>query len=578
MNIAINTTALYLNTTVRFSVTDVNGNPVSDSVTYGAKLLYKGDDVNELGNEPYYSVDTAKGILRLSETNPLPKEGAYQLYVTASQVLNGSDDTPVTSSQTFDVTFVNEIGTPDTQVALYNYSNSNYTYYLVDAENVSNALPAESFVTEGDWYTKLNFAFDKSGYFYYLDSRDVHSNNPVIYNLTNRYAYLEDLPNSTEYPRGFMLDVTQDMAYGYGVSKSNNTYSLEVYQFSKLLTEGKSGSYNEGVNTISINISAVTNFVPLNCAIDDNRLYVYGVVGTSAYAGQPYLIIYDITSSETNVTATKYAEYNLYNYIKTEIHMGQFATEDNFSINDISVTDLYVVDGKLYLLVKENFTEWTTTNKNIYSRGTVIEVTPPSAADGTCTAKHVEINTNPTIANTAISKMPLCYNYEGPLYSEGSETSPVLTIDGSKAITTGGTTLCNSYFPNVYGVSSESAKFFAAPSKVIGIKPKKLIIADDGYAFYTDDDVLAYKNMNRVVTVDLEEFVIENVQTTKAEFEKNASSYIKSSFTLSTMVESGSYYDDSATGYWFESSGCTWENITIGTNKGDIYLCIRKGE
>ena len=59
-----------------------------------------------------------------------------------------------------------------------------------------------------------------------------------------------------------------------------------------------------------------------------------------------------------------------------------------------------------------------------------------------------------------------------------------------------------------------SDKAFYGPVKFIAVKPKKLVIADDGLAFYTDaDGVTKYRNVNRVVTVDLESFSIIESET-----------------------------------------------------------------
>ena len=54
---------------------------------------------------------------------------------------------------------------------------------------------------------------------------------------------------------------------------------------------------------------------------------------------------------------------------------------------------------------------------------------------------------------------------------------------------------------------------FLGGQKFIAIKPKKLVIADSGISFYTDaDGVWKYKNLNRIVTVDLNSFIIDSVQ------------------------------------------------------------------
>ena len=51
LNISLNTTQMYKNTILQFSVTDAWGNDVTDTVTFDAELLYQGKDVNTLAKE-----------------------------------------------------------------------------------------------------------------------------------------------------------------------------------------------------------------------------------------------------------------------------------------------------------------------------------------------------------------------------------------------------------------------------------------------------------------------------------------------------------------------------------------------
>ena len=136
------------------------------------------------------------------------------------------------------------------------------------------------------------------------------------------------------------------------------------------------------------------------------------------------------------------------------------------------------------------------------------------------------------------------------------------------------------FFPNVYAMSAKSSLLdtsaFVGPTKIIGIKPKKLVIADDGYAFYTDSDMLYYKNVNRVVTIDLERFVIETVQLTKATFDSELTDYFKSGSSIDKIRSGGTYYDYGATVYYYDSSSRE-ESGTIGFGS-NFYLAVKNGD
>ena len=140
-------------------------------------------------------------------------------------------------------------------------------------------------------------------------------------------------------------------------------------------------------------------------------------------------------------------------------------------------------------------------------------------------------------------------------------------------------------FPNVYSVSSTnpSEKYLSNPTKVIGIKPKKLVIADDGLAFYTDSDVLAYKNINRVVTIDLEEFVIESVQSTKATFDSELSDYLETAIKISPIASGGTVVTNVPTGaycYYYAGSAQGWLPVDVEDDQyyGNIHLAVKPGE
>ena len=558
LNIAINTNTLYRNTALRFSATDAAGNKVSDGVTYSAEILYKGREVNTLGGETYYSV--SGNVLTLSSTNPLPKEGAYQLYVTASQVLNGSDKTPVTSSQTFDVEFVNEIVTPDTQVALYDYDSDNdncYSYYLVDSSDVQTA-ELKNPVLET---STIKPTFDMYGNFYCLDSdATLKSNNPKI---GTTGVKLTQLSGVTRYAHNFIVDLANNNAYAWGTMYS--TY-FNLYKYPSLLTSGTTSD----AQTFKIN---TTNFSLKNVVVYDNILYAIGTDNNDEYDTKIRAYDISVLNTETTEISSASSEYNLSTYLGTL----------NFANWDIS--DVYALEGVVYLLVKDcSYTSksevWNSAGGNIYNRGAVVKYVAPLNGK-TENARYLGLKETVAFANTDIPKMQLYYS--GPLYSAGSYDSPILTIDGSEKVSSSSTTTFNYYFPNVYALSIADVtekNYFASPAKVIAIKPKKLVIADDGIAFYADSDGFAYMNINRVVTINLEDFVIESVQTTKANFDSNITGYLRSDSAVSLgniASANGSYYSDDVLGYYYNGSAASFEGYPVN-NLGGVVFAIKNGD
>lgn len=568
LNIEISTNILYRNGTIRFSAKDAAGNDVTSGVTYSAQILYKGTDVNSLTYEetPFYSVSGK--ALSLSSINPLSKEGTYQLYVTASR-----ENAEVTSSQTFDVKFVDAIVTPDTQVALYQHSipgnsASDFAYYLVDLSDVKTAeLDTPVFET-----STTKPVFDMYGNFYCLDGdTTLKSNNPIIGNSGVQITELQDVTN---HAHNFTIDLANNNAYAWG--GEYNTY-FYLYKYPSILENGTTSD----VQTIKISFSGFSLEVQ-HVVVYNDILYV---VGPDPYDPYPFKIIsYDISGvSDGSITSVD----NVYNLSDDKI-ISTYSLTDYIS-NVIAsgskwnISDVYALEGALYLLIHEySYTEesqvWNSAEKSIYNRGAVVKYVAPANGQ-TEYANYCGLKETLAFANTDIPKLQLYSG--GPLYSAASYSSPVLTIDGSENVSASSTRTFNYYFPNVYAVSAKlDEKYLSSPAKVIAVKPKKLVIADDGIAFYSDSDGLAYKNINRVVTIDLEEFVIESVQTTKANFSSNVTDYLRSGNDVSIGIiasANGSYYSDDVLGYYFNGSSSKFESQPIN-NLGTVVFAIKNGD
>ena len=131
------------------------------------------------------------------------------------------------------------------------------------------------------------------------------------------------------------------------------------------------------------------------------------------------------------------------------------------------------------------------------------------------------------------------------------------------------------YAPN--GGKDLSFSAFYGPEKFIAIKPKKLVIADDGLAYYTNDDgALAYRNVNRVVIVDLESFAIESCEETSVKFAGDASSSFNADY--SRVIRGDTDLSDGANFYYvsstsiYDSSGTV---VTVNDSGTYMYLAIK---
>lgn len=551
---------IYQNSKIKLSVTDSAGKPVTDSITYDAKILYKGKDINDLGGKTYYTV--AGGVITLNGmTTPLP-EANYQLYVTASRsVAIGGGGEPVTSSQSFNVELVDGVAAPETQVALYRYeyddmSSSYYHFYLTDSENVKNATLAgdPNLSVEESGFNGL--VFDATGNFYSIPN----SSYGYIKSSNSKFTDSGVLfPGSTlNYPTfcGFAIDMIKNVAYAWGM---NSSEPLHLLKCPNLISNGDT--------TDSIEVAAITlpnNFTVEKAAVSNNVLYAFGNLNSS-----PSLIVFDISSSKQ----LEPEPFDVGSYLTNTVHLSSNA----------SVTDVFAMEGAVYLLVSEK-NDGSVGSKDIYRRGTVIKYVPPKNGKDSV-KKFIPLKTTKSVSDTGYSKM--CLGYQShPMYLQendgagSSYTTPII-VNGLTTKYDDTKTAQSEFFPNVYALSkngNEEEFFLSSPAKVIAVKPKKLVIADDGIAFYVDTDgSLAFKNINRVVTINLERFVIESIQATKAGFVEVSDVYT-TGIPVKGIFASGwnSNGLDGSKG-WYESTTNMFSDVDLTAETNDVYFAAKEG-
>ena len=210
------------------------------------------------------------------------------------------------------------------------------------------------------------------------------------------------------------------------------------------------------------------------------------------------------------------------------------------------ITDMLYQDGRLYLLYKETFS-WPSSATTIGNRGAVIEV---NLFDGS--VRNTGLTTS-ALSNTEY-KLQGYYN-DSLMYTDEECKTPY--IPSEKILMNSSVQYPKICFPN------EGEKSFYGPTRFIAVKPKKLVIADEGLAFYTDNELLRYKNVNRVVYVDLENFAVEKIVTLDSSvgLSENETSVLKSESRV--FDEEFSYYTKNGS----DLTSCFYVGITCGDNE-----------
>ena len=373
---------------------------------------------------------------------------------------------------------------PESNIMLYDVSSSgNYSYYQVT--DVTTSDLDNEYVAECSISGSTNFTFDSKG---------------NVYTITSGGLYSSGLPSSTPtasiegtiYPMGISCDRKSDnlyiLAVDYDVQDNRIFYMYEVPagdNFASTLDTASLKCYK-----FTLNFSNGITSVPYAFTVHDNKFYAPCLVSESSVSNC-YFIEANLSEAVKDDETGKYiitlGDSNLVILNKTLPSDGEF-------------TDILYQDGYVYTLFRtEDYHFGSVIRYNTFSSSaTMLEIPTPAKLVGKAQVfvmsneKHVD------------------------LYSDEDLKYPVM-CDYTKL-----------FFGGIYAPSTNAdlSSYLCGPVRFLAIKPKKLVIADDGIAFFTDDSGnLSYKNINRVVYVDLETFSIEPVSDTNAKFDADRESY-----------------------------------------------------
>lgn len=367
--------------------------------------------------------------------------------------------TPVKGQTTITLFDVQKLGITDTATVTYTTYDSGMKYYLDSGPEfqVSSASP--------------NFCFDADGYFYALDNYE--SNNISIQSSNPRIN--DGSLSGVENLSGITVDHATNILYAWYGMQGN----FSIYKLPTVIAQGVS----EDMVTISPTFDST----------------VFGSNGI-CYHGGELLVINNgkaygfVSGGNPTLTNGKFYELDL-----TEETPAAELIDINDKISEAlpgvsesaKITDMLYQDGAVYILLNES-PSYNDENST-YSRGAVIKYDISSGniktvgwTEGKVTK---DVKTGARVGQNGYQ-----------LYKDPTGVPFVYDFAGSN----GGGMDYSFYAPydNIDSV-------FSGPQKFVAIKPKKLVVADSGVAFYTDSDgVLKYKDVSRVVYVDLESLSI----------------------------------------------------------------------
>ncbi len=220
---------------------------------------------------------------------------------------------------------------------------------------------------------------------------------------------------------------------------------------------------------------------------------IQGAIKNNNEAGYTYSDDYYLTF--TDLIAREGFVYLPYKYE----YVGDYSISEKrkeYSGYNMKRNDLYSYGGILRFDVRTNVP---------YVRSIDTNITPLDMSEQG-RVHIVEANTSDFLYQSKTPNDYLTYSYQDLVDKKTEINSNPSSTGNVGYIPFGG-------FVNLYSPDNLNSKeqFFGA-GKTIAIRPKRLVISDSGYFFYTSDDIWRYKKVNRAVTIDLETFTITDVK------------------------------------------------------------------
>lgn len=447
--------------------------------------------------------------------------------------------------------------TPDTDILLYEKNSTDtYSFYLSDG----NEYEKENLTENTDLSANTDmFCFDGEGNVYTLtleESGDnesgtikytLHSNkdnweNSILFNKTNGK------------PDGRYRQITIDRETGdlYAIftpGAGGNRFDLHI--FPGLANKSKWDSTDQML-TLKVSFKDSWYNTPM-IAVNGGVIYAlvirYQENGSIYKYSECNLASFTLPNFDAGVTTKSY-EIDTQKLITMNFsnQLGLYDSEVNESVK---ITDMLYQDENLYFLISYEQPKMQN-NTSICFKGGVIQM---SAFGGRVTIIDDWTDNINVLSEEKITveeeelEVCSCYVYqrhalENILYAATEESEGTL-----KGINPLFTKII--FGANAIGLSPEDApkkevlinKSLVSPQKFIAIKPKKLVIADDGFAFYTNKDgAFGYKNRNAVVTVDLENFAVKKQEETNCTFTNTKTDIIAISCSYDYLEQSNVIY------------------------------------
>lgn len=444
---------------------------------------------------------------------------------------------------------------PNYSPVLYSVSDSGYKIMRDEQTLTSNSDTNQ-------------FAFDSNGNVFVVTSTSttdltIVTDKPGCEGK-NYYVYKEEECTKS----GIIIDSVTNDLYTYNFNDSTSERGVKLYKYSEFDSSTEQWpSYDD-------------EEITFDCTSYFNDLYQWGyfiIRSVTVHDGIIYVYASGENAEGNHNTLAKYENGSLSKIFYSENPVfPKFESDSPVSYGNF--TDMVYQDGYIYLLYNEKMINPDDGEiPNLLCHGGIARIKVSDGALERCGWAYdsnalVKFNFSETSSDKfAIGQ----YVWEG---SESHESYIYENESKNKALVLGKNYFKEEFFEEwddliemtqtMVVSDKKTDKCFCGPQRIIAVKPKKLVIADNGIAFYTTQDgIWAYKNKNRIVTVELDRFIIEDVKDAESAFSNKMNKM---------LLLSGSGYSplkaDKVDGYYYDFVEQEWLLGKIRNQTG--YLCI----
>ncbi len=420
----------------------------------------------------------------------------------------------------------------ETKTVVWNYQNDNYSLYALNSASDSLGSP---FATD---LNNKNFFFDAPGNVWYFDDGKLKSSNEkeiILNDVTG-----SDNQNSFYY-RAFACSREMNVLYAFGMPHGEDFVSTFI-KYPSILTDLKSNEKQLYKISNPDQLNIIYGAFAVKNDGESEKLYV--ISKQRSADGNPvlHLFEFDISDIDDDKALEGVDKFSFSDILENE------------AITEESISDMLYQDGAVYVIVDCSSTDFTPA-ATLCNYGFILKYDTLTNLVSTTGLSKKEIK------NTDIPYM-YCFSEDGKIAYEDSTRSTLFKVVGRGVLKNqAGEIQFNTIFPTIQAPETKviasqislSSNFYG-PKKFIAIKPKKLVIADDGYAFYVDDNsALSFKNVNRIVTVDLESFALEtSSEPVSVAFDDDPAVLKMTSLINDDSVADGSCYLNGNTNIFFQ--------------------------